>query len=100
MRRTDGVLGCLAAYVSTTSTNTCGFKQRQTGRLQSADWRDRLSDVWRVSHPGGVIVWVITGIITPNQPAAVKTAGWLGVILPVITQTISYCTYVHTWHLL
>ena len=22
------------------------------------DWCDRLSDVWRASHPGGVIVWV------------------------------------------
>ena len=47
---------------------TCGFKQRQTGRLQSADWHDRLRHVWRASHPGGVI-----GIITPNLPDALKT---------------------------
>ena len=37
------------------------------------DWRDILSDVWRVSHFGGVTVWVITGVITPEQSAALKT---------------------------
>ena len=50
------------------SAHICRFTQRQTGRLQSVDWRDRMSDVWRASHSGGVIVWV-----TPDQPAALKT---------------------------
>ena len=72
-------LGWLAAYISTTKYRTCGFKQRQTGRLQSADWRDRLSDDWRASHPRGVIVWLITLELLTSLPfITILCLEWVG----------------------
>ena len=60
------VLGWLAAHVSTTSTRAVisGYCLQTDARL-----RRRLTNVTL----DGIVEWVITGSITPYQPAALKT---------------------------
>ena len=79
--------GCLCIHHQ---YKTCGFKQRQTGRLQSADWRK----VTAVCGPT-IFVWDDWGVNRMESPSpsllntVYSEAGWFGVIFPVISQTIT-----------
>ena len=48
------------------------FQQRQTGRLQASGLTLNWGENWRVSHSEGILESLITGTITPNQPATLK----------------------------
>ena len=67
---TDGMWRWLAAYISTTSANTCGFKHRQTGRLQSVDCSDgaMIEECHTVGDTN-----CLANHWNPYQPAALKT---------------------------